>query len=245
MNCTKCNTALMANAKFCQRCGATQEKHDKTCPNNSCKRTDLPEDALFCPYCGIKLSWGIDIFTDIRDGKQYKCVKIGTQLWMAQNLAFKVNGGCWAYNNDESNVEKYGYLYDWEIAKKACPDGWHLPSDREWKQLEEHLGMSLLDTNKTGWRGNIGEELKSKNGWFSGGNGSNSSGFNALPGGYRYSDGSFNNVGKNAYFWSSSAKGSEHAWFRELFYFSVEVFRYSWYRTNAYSVRCLQDNPDI
>jgi uncharacterized protein (TIGR02145 family) len=79
--------------------------------------------------------------TDKRDGKTYKTVKIGNQVWMAENLAFKPSSGnYWAYDDDNSNVAKYGYLYDWETALDVCPAGWHLPSDKEWPVLTDYLG---------------------------------------------------------------------------------------------------------
>ena len=87
-------------------------------------------------------------FVDSRDGKTYKTTKIGTQWWMAENLAYNVGDGCWAYNNDESNVATYGRLYIWEAAQAACPSGWHLPSENEWKQLEMAIGMSQSETDK-------------------------------------------------------------------------------------------------
>ena len=82
-----------------------------------------------------------NIIVDSRDGKEYKTVKIGEQVWMAENLAYKPSSGnYWAYDNDYTNVVKYGYLYDLEIAKEVCPTGWHLPSDNEWSVLIEYLG---------------------------------------------------------------------------------------------------------
>lgn len=77
-----------------------------------------------------------NLFTDTRDNKSYKTVTLGTQTWMAENLAFKADTGCWAFNNNNEFVAKNGYLYDASSAKKSCPIGWHLPSDEEWKTLE-------------------------------------------------------------------------------------------------------------
>ena len=110
--------------------------------------------------------------TDKRDGKTYKTVKIGTQEWMAENLAYKPSSGnYWAYDDDNSNVAKYGYLYDWETAKKVCPSGWHLPSDEEWTTLTDYLGGEDV----------AGTKMKSTSGWKEDGNGTNESGFSALP----------------------------------------------------------------
>lgn len=87
-------------------------------------------------------------FTDERDGKTYKTVKIGNQIWLAENFAYKpetskyggFDGNYWAYNEKEANIEKYGYLYDWETANKIVPKGWHLPTKEEFETLLNHYG---------------------------------------------------------------------------------------------------------
>jgi len=101
-------------------------------------------------------------FTDSRDNHVYKTVKIGEQIWMAENLAYKIEDGSWAYENDENNVEKYGRLYNWETAQIACPNGWHLPSDEEWKILEKNLGMN---EDEISGLINGAEKLKDKTGF--------------------------------------------------------------------------------
>ena len=119
-------------------------------------------------------------FKDSRDGKVYKTVKIGTQTWMAENFAFKAIGGCWALDNKISNVNKFGYLYNWETAKKVCPKGWHLPTENEFEILRSYLGGAHIAC----------EKLKSTSGWDNGNddneNGNNESGFNAFPSGKYY-----------------------------------------------------------
>ncbi len=167
--------------------------------------------------------------TDKRDGKTYKTVKIGNQVWMADNLAYMPSiGNYWAYDDDNSNVAKYGYLYDWETAKNVCPSGWHLPSDEEWTTLTDYLGKDA------------GTKMKSTSGWKGNGNGTNESGFSGLPGGVRYSYGD-GNIGYYGFWWSSSQSNASIAWDRFLSYDSSNVFRYGNSKEGGFSVRCLRD----
>jgi len=173
-------------------------------------------------------------FTDKRDGETYKAVKIGNQIWMAENLAYEPSSGnYWAYDNDNSNVETYGYLYDWETALDVCPTGWHLPSDAEWTQLTDYLGGESLaggklkETGTTHWNSpNTGA--------------TNETGFTALPGGYRNSNGNFYDIEKTAGFWSSTEYGTS-AWSRTLFYDYDLVNRYYYNQDIGFSVRCVRD----
>ena len=196
------------------------------------------ENALYMKFFDIPTQ-----FIDQRDGKTYKVVAIENQVWMAENLAYKPNSGTyWAYDNDQSNVAKYGYLYDWETAKDVCPDGYHLPTDDEWKELETELGMTQIEADDTGYRGtNQGEQLKSETGWSSNGNGTNESGFNAFAGGYRYTFGSFGNVGSLGNWWSATPNGSSNAWYRRLYYGNARVKRTNYDRAYGFSVRCLRN----
>lgn len=136
-------------------------------------------------------------FTDERDDKTYKTVKIGDQVWMAENLAFSPDSGVFStYRNDTAKISKYGYLYDWETAKEVCPTGWHLPSNAEWFVLTNFLGEEVAGT-----------KMKSNTGWYNNGNGTNESGFNGFPGGYLFwgSNDHFLSLG---FWWSSSNNAS-------------------------------------
>ncbi len=181
-------------------------------------------------------------FTDIRDGKTYKTVKIGTQIWMAENLNYSTNDS-WCYDNQEIICNKYGRLYNWEAAKKICPTGWHLPSDDEWKQLEMELGMSKKQAKKTDWRGvDQGEKMQSTSDWKNiYGKGTNSSGFNALPGGICIRIDSFSLLDSYGYWWSSSEASGTGAWYRYLGYDTDQVGRRGYIKTVGFSVRCLQN----
>lgn len=197
-------------------------------------------------------------FTDPRDGYVYKTVKIGEQVWMAENLRYiphvgLVNGqgGIWVYDYEGYNVneakatdnyKKYGCLYDWKIALKVCPDGWHVPTDAEWKKLEMHVGMRQAIADLHGKKGtDQGIQLKSTSGWNSGGNGTNTSGFSALPSGYHRYPGLFLNIGGNGYWWSSSESRTGYAWLRNILDSGGDVYRTGYFILDGVSVRCLKN----
>jgi uncharacterized protein (TIGR02145 family) len=173
-------------------------------------------------------------FVDIRDGKKYKTIKIGVQTWMAENLNYDAFGNK-CYENDPANGEKYGRLYDWETAKKVCPPGWHLPSDVEWDMLIEILG-----NKKT-----AGKHLKAKSGWndYRGesGNGTDTYGFTALPGGYGIPNVGFKDIGNYGYWWSASESDASYAYYRYIDYREI-VIRGTNGKDALLSARCVQDS---
>ena len=191
------------------------------------------------------------------DGVTYNTVQIGNQCWLKENLrTTKYNGNnsitnvtnssTWksttsgaycCYSNNTSNCTTYGALYNWYAVTtgKLCPSGWHVPSDAEWTTLVNYLGGEavaggkLKETGTTHWQSpNTGA--------------TNSSGFTALPGGYRDgSGGSFGNFGNFGYWWSSTEKDGSSAWDRRLSSNGADVSRSNRNKRHGLSVRCLRD----
>jgi len=189
-------------------------------------------------------------FTDQRDGQTYKYVKIGRQVWMAENLNYQTtNSRC--YDNSPSNCNVYGRLYPWVDTKQACPSGWHLPSHSEWIELVDFLGGEdvaggkMKITGTTYWKhSNFGA--------------TNESGFSALPGGSggdvdrislpaakRYVKSSFSGIWKYANFWSSSLtlELPDYAWGITLYSSQKDLNQDGVGHTLTYdmSVRCIKD----
>ncbi len=211
-----------------------------------------------------------DPITDSRDGKSYTTVQIGNQCWMAENLNIgtRIDGSNnqtdngtiekYCYDDDEANCDTYGGLYQWnemmqyvttEGTQGICPDGWHLPSDDEWKTLEMELGMSQSEANGSGWRGtNEGSKMAGNAALWQDGTLENdpefgTSGLTVLPAGYRYDDG-FYSQGEDSHLWSSSDTIFMYApfmWMRNLCSGNTDVFRYDDPGTVGYSVRCVKN----
>ena len=162
-------------------------------------------------------------FTDSRDGKTYKTINIGSQVWIAENLIYKPESGdFWMYDDLQSNADIYGYLYDWETAKKVCPIGWHLPSKAEFETLIKNCG---------GEGRNVYLSLKEDG----------KSGFNALNGGDRSGDGSYYGIGSYGEFWTSTEGNSGCAWFVYVGLFGETAEMNEFDIRSCYSVRCVKD----
>jgi len=169
-------------------------------------------------------------FTDPRDGKTYKTVTIGKQTWLAENLKYEASSSKY-YDNNPANGQKYGRLYDWETAKKACPTGWHLPSINEWQELVNFAGGDEV----------AGKKLKATSGWVENGNGTDEYGFAALPAGsYGYS-GRFYGIGNVSYGWSSTEDDATKAYIRHMFSHTATVGKGSYNKSDLFPVRCVQD----
>ena len=163
-------------------------------------------------------------------GKAYKTVKIGKQIWMAENLNYKTSIGSWCYDNTIDNCAKYGRLYNWETALEVCPNGWHLPGDAEWTVLTDYLD------NKYG-------KLKATKGWNAPNTGAtNSTGFGAIPGGGCNSNVEiFSGIGESGNWWTSTGSDDKDAFFRTLSYNYENADTHKEKKEMGYSVRCLKN----
>jgi len=198
-------------------------------------------------------------------GQWYKTVQIGEHCWMAENLnvGTRIDGSQaqtdnstiekYCYNDDENNCDIYGGLYQWDemmwyttqdSAQGICPEGWHLPSDAEWKVLEgtvdTQYGVGDPQWDGTSFRGfDVGMRLKSTAGWAN--TGTDAFGFTAMPGGRINTSGSFNYVNHNGYWWSTTEFSSSDAWTRRMYDNHDNVNRCEGNKDNGFSVRCLKD----
>jgi uncharacterized protein (TIGR02145 family) len=202
---------------------------------------------VFCIGCE-GYSDGGDFLADPNDGNgdnsytySGRTVKIGNQTWMAENLdRATTNSKC--YENSADSCAKYGRLYTWTDAKKACPSGWHLPTIAEWTTLLDYAGGG----------DKAGTKLKSTSGWYDdafGGNGTDDYGFTALPSGNCEDGGNFNNIGKDGNWWSATKSDIIYRYDDAEFtvgnglnmnYRNESVLSFSCPRC-LYSVRCVQD----
>lgn len=210
------------------------------------------------------------------DGNQYNAVRMGDQLWMAENLKtthfadgteIPLSTGSssttpyrYIPNDNPSNISDYGYLYNWAATTRnsssnsnsahvqgICPDGWHVPSDAEWKQLTNYVGGNIQYVcNEI--NGNIAKAMASTTGWSYSSNScavgndpnsNNASGFSAMPAGGYYR--SPNYFSYRAYFWTADKFNDCNAYSRRLDYNYADVERSNHDKSDGLSVRCVQD----
>lgn len=183
-------------------------------------------------------------FTDSRDGNEYATVNICGQVWMAENLRYETLNST-TYNNNPN----YGRYYMWSEISSVCPNGWHLPSDIEWTNMEICTGMNVADSSIIGVRGSHGNNLKSESGWYptltgDNTNGNNLSGLNVFPAGRIPSIGSSIPAGVEsiAYFYTSTLGAQNRPLIREFYSNADHVQREQALNTNIMSTcRCVKD----
>ncbi len=216
---------------------------------NACKKKDKEEnDPLSNTTTGT--------VTDI-DGNTYKTIKIGNQWWMAENLkTTKFNDGiaipfindsiiwsnlytpayCWYNDNQATYGNNYGALYNWFVINtgKLCPSGWHVPTDSDWETLisflggENVAGGKLKETGFTHW-------LNPNKG------ATNETVFTALPGGYRYYNGTFFGEKCGGFWWSASEINEYQGSYWYMFYLDSSIRILNNYKRSGLSVRCVKD----
>lgn len=228
---------------------------------NSAGKTGYGNQVTFATLflCGSQL-------VDPRDGKTYFTVSIGEQCWMAENLNVGSQIASTELQTDNGSIEKYCYennpdycttyggMYSWdemmqytliESSQGVCPDGWHIPSDLEWKIMERAIGMTVEESDGTSWRGDD-EGGKLKTGGTSFWNppnegATNSTLFSALPSGMVWNDGSSSGIGDFAVFWTSTPILETQAWYRYLHTDEARIYRVDGFRPNTTTVRCIKD----
>ncbi|MDR2591599.1 MAG: SUMF1/EgtB/PvdO family nonheme iron enzyme [Chitinispirillales bacterium] len=189
-------------------------------------------------------------FIDSRDCRRYRAVKIGGDVWMAENLNYKTPRNSWCMENEESNCEKYGRLYDWETAKSICPVGWHLSTAEEWDRLLTAVDGKRSGHDRDDWIGGASKKLRAKSGWDKdeddeqSGDGTDDYGFSALPGGERYRGGEYDEPGSQGSWWIADENNGSSSHNRQIFNKDL-VFSGASSKEQGYSVRCVSDDGYI
>ena len=251
-----------SSSSVCDDCDDESSSSGKEiATNSSSSRNDKSSNSSEYARLSCDVETDENCFEDTRDGQTYKIVKIGDQVWMAENLNFETDNS-FCYNDSAEYCEKYGRLYTWAAAmdsagtwstngkgcgygkkcnvdstdsatlvRGVCPEGWHLPSHTEWYILFLAVHASFAGT-----------ELKSTSGWNDNGDGTDDFGFSALPAGLMH-DVRYYYQGDYAYFWSSTEGGSNYAYDMYLFSDYNNAYLGDDYKDHGFSVRCLKDDP--
>lgn len=204
-------------------------------------------------------------FTDDRDNHVYQTVRIGDQLWFAENLAYlpvlngpgslSITEPClfvwdtlghdYSTIKNTSNYKTYGALYNWAAAQQVCPSGWHLPTEIEWEKLATYISYDNGGyTKNNGIWEEVGRHLKSESGWREGQVGSDTYGFKALPGGLRNINEFYMRLGVLGSWWTASESRSDVGWTREIDRSNHQLSSIERYKIEGYSVRCVKKVPD-
>lgn len=193
-----------------------QERSCETCDWQKCALKETHQEVELCSKFKPQK----------KDIIKLESIKIGSQIWTTRNIDIDIPGS-FAPGGDDSNIVKYGRLYTWESAMKIpeiVGDGWRLPTNADWDKLIKYAGKD----NRL--------KLKSKD-W----NGTDEYGFNALPAGLRYSNGSFYYLGSFAFFWTATEYDASVAWYRHMYPDYDDVYRYNSNKDNGCSVRLVKN----
>ena len=174
-----------------------------------------------------------ETLTDSRDGQTYRTFIVGSQIWMAENLNYETSNS-YCYDDKKGNCTKYGRLYTYSAATNACPSGWHLPSKEEWESLIDAVGGESV----------AGKMLKAKRGWYDDGNGENSIGFLALPGGSKgnmaYNE-EYKGIEEKGVFWTSTRFSDYYYAYHVSMYYDEDKASVGHESVNyKFSVRCVR-----
>ena len=177
-------------------------------------------------------------YKDPRDGQIYSTITIGNQTWMAENMRYNAPGSF--LDSNQTNI-KIGRLYNFEQVKKACPKGWHLPTDKEWSILEMKLGLPSSDVEIEDFRGTHANEMKAIGAWLYDEDANNKSGFSALPSGFLNKEGDFLMPDILTFFWTSTTLGTSSAMNRYIATRNPAVFKGHNLLAYSLSCRCVKD----
>jgi uncharacterized protein (TIGR02145 family) len=174
------------------------------------------------------------------EGQTYNTVKVGDQCWLKENLNLTTENSK-TYDDDPANGSLYGRLYDWEEANSVCPPGWHLPTYDDWCTLVQHVDASASCAQEAEVGIDAGFKLKASGGWLDGQSGSDQFGFRAQPAGYSSDGTTFEELGRNGRFWSSTEAADGSGSFWSMNTLTTKIVNGKSAKGGLMSVRCVKD----